>query len=255
MAEDQVTDQSAKDGEFQLVPPDGTKKDPEEEEPTIDLKALQSKYLDEATVNLLTRKTPENEIAVRPGRGQQTFRYVPISWFINQLNILFGFNWDFEILDWGIEAKKHVWLRGRLTVRTKDISITKTQFGGAEMKFLRNQPTEPVDYADDLKAAASDCLKKCASLLGLAWDVYSGSREKMTEAKPDNTQLIAFYKRGEEAGLSKEGLDEWFKGQGDINKEGKHPDEAVQAEILGAFSKLLKLKKENEEKEKVAVVT
>ena len=34
------------------------------------------------------------------------------------------------------------------------------------------RPNEPLDFGNDMKAATSDCLKKCASLLGIAADVY-----------------------------------------------------------------------------------
>jgi len=218
-----------------------------------ELKKLRESLLGEALTNLITGKTPEEVIRFRPGRGQQQFRYVPVSWFIEQLNSLFGFDWDFQVLDQGVEEKKHIWVRGRLTVRIRRdsvvISIIKEQYGGSEIKLV-SSTGKMVDYADDLKAASSDCLKKCATLLGLAADVYSGGREAMTEAKPKSNQLLAFYIRGAEAGFSKDGLDAWFRKQEDINKEGKSPDEAVEAEILGAFPKLVEIKKERQKEEK-----
>jgi len=216
------------------------------------LKGLREKLFGEALTNLITRKTPEDMVRLRPGRGQQQFRYVPVAWFIDQLNSLFSFDWDFSILDQGVEEKKHIWVKGRLIVRVHHdkevVTITKEQYGGSEIKLVQSTQ-KMVDYADDLKAASSDCLKKCATLLGLAWDVYSGSREALTEAKPKTNQLLAFYKRGEEAGFDKEGLDAWFKQQIDINKEGRDPESAVEAEILGAFPKLVKLAKEQKDKE------
>jgi len=211
-----------------------------------DLKALQSKYFGEAITNLITRETPSDVIATRPGRGRQTFRYVPIAWFIDQLNSLFGFNWDFEIQEHEIlEKVKQIWVKGKLTVRGPDgIVVTKTQYGGSDMKYT--QEGKLIDIADDLKSASSDCLKKCATLLGLAWDVYSGAREALTEAGPSTSQLLAFYKRGEQAGLSKDALDDWFTKQPDINPQGKKPEGAVSAEIMGAIPKLVKLAKEKQ---------
>ena len=211
-----------------------------------ELKVLQSKYFGEAIANLLTRETPEDVIAERPGRGRQTFRYVPIAWFIAQLNALFGFNWDFEVTDHEVlEKMKQIWVKGKLTVRGPgNTVVTKTQFGGSAIKY--NQQGAIIDIADDLKSASSDCLKKCATLLGMAWDVYSGSREKLTEAGPSTSQLLAFYKRGEAAGLSKDGLDDWFTKQTSINKRGIKPEEAVAAEIMGAIPLLIKLGKEKD---------
>ncbi len=212
-----------------------------------ELKDLQSKYFGEAITNLLTRETPEDVIATRPGRGRQTFRYVPIAWFIDQLNALFGFNWDFEVTEHEVlEKMKQIWVKGTLTVRGPDgVVVTKTQFGGSAIKY--NQQGTIIDIADDLKSASSDCLKKCATLLGMAWDVYSGSREKLTEAGPSTSQLLAFYKRGEQAGFSKDGLDDWFTKQTGINKRGIKPEEAVAAEIMGAIPLLIKLAKEKQD--------
>ena len=209
-----------------------------------ELKALQSKYFGEAITNLLTRETPDDVVLTRPGRGRQTFRYVPIAWFIDQLNSLFGFNWDFEVMEHEIlEKMKQIWVKGKLTVRGPDgLVVTKTQFGGSDVKY--NSQGTIIDIADDLKSASSDCLKKCASLLGMAWDVYSGAREALTEAGPSVPQLLAFYKRGEAAGMDKNALDDWFTKQTDINKRGIKPEEAVSAEILGAIPKLVTLAKE-----------
>jgi len=201
----------------------------------------------EAIRGLVLGETPSEVIASRPGRGKQTFDYVPIAWFIQQLNLIFEHQWDFEILDHEVLEKiKQIWVKGRLTVRGPNgLVVTKTQYGGSAIKY--NTQGFIIDLADDLKSASSDCLKKCATLLGMAWDVYSGSREKLTEAGPSTQQLLAFYKRGEQAGLSKDALDDWFTKQTDINKRGIKPEEAVSAEILGAIPKLIKLAKEKAE--------
>ncbi len=214
--------------------------------PDPGLQDLQSKYFGEAITNLLTRETPEEQIFTRPGRGRQTFRYVPIAWFINQLNALFGFNWDFEVTEHEIlEKMKQIWVKGRLTVRGPGgVVVVKTQFGGSDVKY--NQQGAVIDIADDLKSASSDCLKKCASLIGMAWDVYSGSREALTETGPSTVQLVTFYRRGEQAGMDKDALDEWFTKQTGINKRGIKPEEAVVAEIMGAIPLLIKLAKEKE---------
>ncbi len=194
---------------------------------------------------LVMGETPEDVIATRPGRGRQTFRYVPVAWFIQQLNLVFMHRWDFEIMEHAVLDKiKEIWVKGKLTVTGADgVVITKTQFGGSAIKY-NQEGTKIIDLADDLKSASSDCLKKCATLLGFAWDVYSGSREKLTEAGPSTSQLLAFYKRGEQAGLSKDASDDWFTKQTNINKRGIKPEEAVAAEIMGAIPLLIKLAKE-----------
>lgn len=128
------------------------------------------KYLNEAQLNFITQKTPRQFIKTRPGPGGIPLSYVEVGYVINTLNQVFGWDWDFRILDQQI-GKKQVWVRGELAVRAKGHTIVKGQFGGADIKFNRNTG-EPVSIADDLKAAASDSLKKCASMLGVAGDVY-----------------------------------------------------------------------------------
>jgi recombination DNA repair RAD52 pathway protein len=127
-------------------------------------------YLNKAQLTFITQKTPNQFIKTRPGPGGQQMSYVEVGYVINLLNQVFGFDWDFKISDQQI-GKKQVWVRGELTVRLKDHSITKSQFGGADIKANRSTG-EPISVADDLKAAASDCLKKCASMLGIAGDIY-----------------------------------------------------------------------------------
>lgn len=126
--------------------------------------------LSEAQLSFITQKTPREYIKTRPGPGGITLSYVEVGYVINMLNQVFGWDWDFRILDQQI-GKKQVWVRGELTVRAKGHNIIKGQYGGADIKFSRTSG-EPISIADDLKAAASDSLKKCASMLGIAGDVY-----------------------------------------------------------------------------------
>lgn len=127
-------------------------------------------FLNESQIAFITQKTPEKYIKTRPGPGGVVLSYVEIGYIVNLLNQAFGWDWDFKILDQQI-GKRQVWVRGELTVRIRGHAISKAQYGGSDIKTNRvNQ--EPVSIADDLKAAASDSLKKCASLLGVAGDIY-----------------------------------------------------------------------------------
>lgn len=126
-------------------------------------------YLKPAQLRFITQKTPPEFVKERPGPGGMRLSYVEVGYVINVLNQAFGWDWDFRILDQQI-GKKQVWVRGELTVRSDGREMTKGQFGGADIKF--NRLGAPVSIADDLKTAASDCLKKCASLLGIASDIY-----------------------------------------------------------------------------------
>ncbi len=127
-------------------------------------------YLNEAQISFILQKTPINYIKERPGPGGHPIRYVEVGYVINMLNQIFGWDWDFKIYEQQV-GKRQVWVRGELVVRIKEHTVSKAQFGGSDIKFNRSNG-EPISIADDLKAAASDCLKKCASMLGIASDIY-----------------------------------------------------------------------------------
>ena len=137
-----------------------------------DLENKQSlpQYLTPAQLAFISQKTPRQFVKSRPGPGGTSLKYVEVGYVINILNQVFGWDWDFRIIEEQI-GKKQVWVRGELTVRLKGHSITKGQYGGADIKMSRTSG-EPISNADDLKAAASDSLKKCASMMGIAGDVY-----------------------------------------------------------------------------------
>ncbi len=134
--------------------------------------------LSEAQVDFLMQRTPKREIKMRQGRGGMQFSYVEHGYVTERLNLVFGFNWDFEIVDKQI-LEDEVIVEARLTVRTPGgQTIVKTQFGGADIKRHASgaRSGRPLSIADDYKAAASDSLKKCASLLGIGLDLYGRDR-------------------------------------------------------------------------------
>jgi hypothetical protein len=146
----------------------------------------------------------------RPAKGGGVWQYVRTSYIRRTLDGLFGFNWDFEILTPDETAFQMaamtgvVSVRGRLTGRTKDTegvwhTVVREQYGRAEVKWQMEavlddfgKPVKdsygkpkktrkidewsgkplPLDFGNDLKAATSDALKKCAAQFGIAADVY-----------------------------------------------------------------------------------
>ena len=97
-------------------------------------------------------------------------------------------------------------LKGRVLVDGSWVEISKTQFGRSEVKFKTEMingqkvpTTIPLDFGNDMKGACSDCLKKCASLLGVAADVYeptefmeieiTGSSESSDRTKATEEQM------------------------------------------------------------------
>lgn len=141
--------------------------------------------LTEAQVDFLLQRTPKHEVKLRQGRGGMQFSYVEHGYVTERLNLVFGFNWDFEVVDKQI-LDDEVIVEARLTVRTPSgQTIVKTQFGGADIKrhTSGSKSGRPLSIADDYKAAASDALKKCASLLGIGLDLYGRDRPEGDEAE------------------------------------------------------------------------
>jgi len=135
---------------------------------------VQESLLTTAQLNLLATRTPEKYIKKRTGRGGQEFDYVEINYVIGVLNAIFGFNWSIEIKGKVIDTKSdNVIVEVRLTVQfANGTTIIKDAFGGSAIK--RTKGGDIIDIADDLKSGESDGIKKAASMLGIAWDVYSG---------------------------------------------------------------------------------
>ena len=125
----------------------------------------------------MMQRTPKDHIYQRPAKGGGKWDYVTGVYVKKVLNYTFGWRWDFEVKDHGREGNL-VWVLGRLTCRLSGgESIVKEQFGRADIKTKRGS-NEPLDYGNDLKAAATDALKKCASELGVASDIYGGNEFK-----------------------------------------------------------------------------
>jgi hypothetical protein len=126
----------------------------------------------EKQILFILQRTPKQHIYQRKAKGGGYWDYVTGVYVKKALNYAFGWMWDFEIKDKGREGDL-VWVQGRLTVKNKSGKpmIIKEQFGRADVKFMRGTKT-PLDYGNDLKAASTDALKKCASELGIASDVY-----------------------------------------------------------------------------------
>lgn len=147
----------------------------------IDQVARGKSVFNQNQVQKLFNSTPRKSRYKRPAKGGGQWDYVKTSYVRQVLNSIFGFNWDFEVetsvaeaLDvaqkTGTVVVKGV-LIGRTAVDGNWVEIKKTQFGRKEVAFKKDTK-DPLDFGNDMKAAGSDALKKCASLLGVAADIY-----------------------------------------------------------------------------------
>lgn len=170
---------------------------------------------EKAQRNLILNETPRYKIKKRKGKGGMFFDYVDIGYVLEQLNLLTGHRWDFEVL-WQTsieEALKvnQVVIRGELTIHGKDGSKTKkVDYGNQDIKKKKSS-NEFLDFGNDMKGALSDCIKRCARQFGVALDVYSGAVARRQDAEhPEATITEGQRRRLEvlagEAGLLHKGL-------------------------------------------------
>lgn len=139
----------------------------------------------------ILQKTPKQHIYTRPGKpSSMEWEYVTGTYVKKILNYVFGWLWDFEVVEHG-EKGDLIWVLGKLTVKDKKgLTISKTQFGRADIKFQKGKPHKPefmVDFGNDLKAATTDALKKCASEFGIASDIYG--KNEFKEVKLEATKI------------------------------------------------------------------
>lgn len=142
----------------------------------------------------LLKRTPQKYIYTRPGKGGGTWSFVKVGYVQSVLNYVFAWNWDFRVISEGREGNL-VWAKGELEVRLPDGQrIVKQQYGRADIKYIKGTK-DPLDYGNDLKAAASDALKKCASHLGIAKDVYNPAEFQEVEEAPEDPNAITASQR------------------------------------------------------------
>lgn len=152
--------------------------------------------LNEAQRAIVFGKTPIGEIFWRKVRGGTKVPYVQGHYVTGVLNEAFGHNWD-EEYTYDTDAKTaieigQVLVHCRLTVRVGDKVVRKSASGGAEIDRYSTGPKKGkiISLSDDFKSAETDALKKCASKLGIARDVYRwvGDDGKVQKPEGDESQ-------------------------------------------------------------------
>lgn len=146
-------------------------------------------------LSVLYQPTPAQFIKERQGRGGKTVKYLEAGYFIARLNEAFSpVGWSFEVKKIEV-SEKEVTVVGTLTIidHKNGYRVTKEQCGGHEREAK-------VPLGDTMKAATSDSLKKCCSMLGIGLDVYwradelltaRGAKEVKNEGKVSKAEAIA----------------------------------------------------------------
>ena len=118
-------------------------------------------------------------------KGGGTWDYVSGGYVRKVLNLMFGWDWDFEVVSEQVVGKQVI-VKGKLTCRVNNRQIVKMQFGCKEV-ICRSGTETPLNLGNDFKAAATDALKKCAAELGIAADIYN---KQDFQERDVNTQSI-----------------------------------------------------------------
>jgi hypothetical protein len=168
-----------------------------------DLSLVENNSLNASQLSLILKRTPAQYVHQRPAKGGGVWDYVSGGYVKKCLNLMFGWDWDFEIIDEKILHGEAI-VKGKLTCRSNGKEIIKMQYGNKDIIFKTEkvfnedgspkmvqkygktvQETRPSDIplsiGNDLKAAATDCLKKCAAEIGIASDIYN--KEDFREVK------------------------------------------------------------------------
>ena len=121
---------------------------------------------------LLEKPFGPGQIKQREGNFGKKLDYIEGHVIIQRLNEAFESEWSFSILKHEIlKETDEVVVLGEL--RSGD--VIKTQFGSS--RITRNPETgTSISLADDFKAAATDSIKKCATLLGVGLSLYNGEK-------------------------------------------------------------------------------
>jgi recombination DNA repair RAD52 pathway protein len=153
--------------------------------------SLTDSALNAKQLELILKRTPEKYVRNRPAKGGGQWKYVSGGYVKKCLNLLFGFDWSFEILEQMIMHKEAI-VKGKLTINSNGKTIVKMQFGNKDIMY-RKGTEEPLSIGNDLKSAATDALKKCAAEIGIAADIYNA--EEFREVQVDTETELEKIKR------------------------------------------------------------
>lgn len=127
---------------------------------------------------LLEKPFDPAQIKQREGTFGNILDYVEAHAVIQRLNDAFEGNWSFEVVKHEI-VEDEVVVLGKLAAD----GLAKMQFGNSRITKVEEDGTV-VSMGDDFKAAATDSMKKCATLLGVGLHLY-GENHK-TGISPKN---------------------------------------------------------------------
>ncbi|MBV9173602.1 MAG: hypothetical protein JOZ81_26355 [Chloroflexi bacterium] len=135
-----------------------------------------------AAANTGARLAAPFDVTFTDVRGGVELRYVSGEQVVRRLNEVLGVSgWSFRILRHDIHGEAdEAWALGELVAEIDGRTVVRQQFGSQKLKRSRSTGA-PLDIGFDLKGAATDAMKKCASLLGVG--LYL-SRKESKDVRP-----------------------------------------------------------------------
>lgn len=152
-----------------------------------DLSLVENNALTANQLKQLLKKTPVQYVHTRPAKGGGQWEYVTGGYVRKVLNLMFGWNWSFEIIDEKVLHGEAI-VKGKLTCTSNGVTIVKMQFGNKDV-ICKKGTDIPLSIGNDLKAAATDALKKCAAEIGIAADIYNKMDFKEVNVDTSETTL------------------------------------------------------------------
>ena len=134
--------------------------------------------------DILEREFSSRFIRQRKGNFGAMLDYIEAHVVIQRLNQAFQGDWSFEVSEY-TQLEDEVVVLGKLTAA----GVVKQQFGGSKITRAKGSD-HALCIGDDLKAAASDALKKTATLMGIGLHLY-GEMEIPVESTADTADAGA----------------------------------------------------------------
>lgn len=109
-------------------------------------------------------------------RDPRGMEYLTGNQVVSRLNEVLGpGGWSFTVKEHGFEAEAdELWALGRLEATVDGLPLVREQFG-SQKHNRRRADGQILDAGFDLKGAATDALKKCATLIGVG--LYMSEKE------------------------------------------------------------------------------
>lgn len=142
-------------------------------------------YEIKTTYQKLSEKFPDKFVKrrlINSGTSdEKVIEYIGGDKVVERLNEVIGFNWTFEVVDKIVDIDiGQIAILGRLSAEVDGVKTFKEQWGSSVIDTYSNGRV--VSLGDNIKAATTDSLKKCATLYGVGLYLYDSESMKF----PDN---------------------------------------------------------------------